>query len=158
MSQIQQEEKDAYSIKDIQDILPHRYPFLMIDRVVKREFNDGKRIGSQAWAIKNITINEPFFQGHFPGEPIMPGVLLLESMSQTGAFACLHEEERFKNLFIVGVNSSRFRRPVLPGHQLLIHALVVKHKKSIFVIQCKIHSDNQLMSEAEIVAHVDFMD
>lgn len=152
------EEEALYSITDIQNILPHRYPFLLIDKVVKRKEVEKEkvRIGSQVWAIKNVTINEPFFQGHFPEKPIMPGVLLLESMAQTGAFACLKKEEKFKNLFIVGVNSARFRRPVLPGHQLHINALVTKQKKTIFVIQCQIHCNEQLMAEAEIRAHVEF--
>ena len=149
--------KDVYSLQEIQDILPHRYPFLLIDRVIKKEKSKtGDRIGSRVWTIKNVTINEPFFQGHFPNRPIMPGVLLIEAMAQTAAFACLKENEGFKTVSIASISSARFRRPVLPGYQLLINAKVLKQKKSIFVVSSEVHSDNNLMAEAEIIAHVEF--
>ena len=100
-------------IQEIMDFLPHRYPFLLIDRIL--EFEANKRIVG----IKNVTINEPFFQGHFPGHPIMPGVLLLEAMAQTGGVLALKslppEEVKKKVLYFMSIDKAKFRKPVLPG-------------------------------------------
>lgn len=150
--------EDIYTIQDIQRILPHQYPFLLIDRIIKKIDPESvkDRRGAQVWAIKNVSINEPYFQGHFPGRPIMPGVLLIEAMAQTSAFACSKKNEVFKTIFITGLKSVRFRKPVYPGYQLIIHSKVLKQKKSFFIIQSNVCFDEKLMAEAEIMAHVEF--
>lgn len=115
----------------IQKILPHRYPFLLVDTVL--EIERLKRIVS----TKNVTVNEPYFQGHFPGKPVMPGVLIIESMAQTGGLLLLSEiSERDKKLFyLAAVDESRFRRPVVPGDQLRIEVTVLKWRGAGF---CKL--------------------
>jgi 3-hydroxyacyl-[acyl-carrier-protein] dehydratase len=116
----------AMDINQIQAILPHRYPFLLIDRVVEMERK--KRIV----AIKNVTINEPFFAGHFPNYPIMPGVLIVEAMAQAGGAMLLTEVEDRSNKLIVftGIEKARFRRPVVPGDQLRIEVVMLSWKES----------------------------
>ena len=111
----------TFDIQEILDFLPHRYPFLLIDRVV--EFEPAKRLV----AIKNVTINEPFFQGHFPGYPIMPGVLVVEAMAQAGAIIMMAEiPDREKKLVVfTGIERAKFRRPVTPGDQLRIEVDVL---------------------------------
>src|SRR3989339_2226547 len=100
-------------IKEIMELVPHRYPFLLIDRVI--ELEEGKR----AVAIKNVTMNEGFFQGHFPGHPIMPGVLIIEAIAQTGVIMALRNmESSGKIVYFAGIDNVRFRKPVLPGDQL----------------------------------------
>ncbi|MGC2698131.1 MAG: 3-hydroxyacyl-ACP dehydratase FabZ [Candidatus Angelobacter sp.] len=118
------EKSGPLDIKQIQSILPHRYPFLLIDRVL--EIERKKRIV----AIKNVTINEPFFNGHFPGFPIMPGVLIVEAMAQTGGVMLLGEVEDRNDKLIVftGIEKARFRRPVVPGDQLRIEVEVLSWK------------------------------
>src|SRR5271155_2619888 len=104
-----------FSIQEIMDFLPHRYPFLLIDRVV--EFEPTKRLV----AIKNVTVNEPFFQGHFPGHPVMPGVLIVESMAQTAAalvISTLGPEIGIPIVYFMSIENAKFRRPVVPGDQL----------------------------------------
>jgi len=104
--------------------LPHRYPFLLVDRIL--ELEEGRIVG-----VKNVTINEPFFQGHFPGEPVMPGVLVLESMGQVAAVMIINREElKGKFTYLVGLDRVRFRKPVLPGDQLVTEAKVKKVKRS----------------------------
>ena len=116
--------KIKYNIQDIIKILPHRYPFILIDRI------DEVKPGEYVNAIKNVTINEPYFQGHFPGQPVMPGVLSLESIAQTTAFLMLHEldDPLKKNMFISGVDDVRFRRLITPGDTLNIN-IRLKSKK-----------------------------
>ncbi len=134
-------------IQEILDFLPHRYPFLLVDRVI--EYQAGERIV----AIKNVTFNEPFFQGHFPGVPIMPGVLIIESMAQAGGvlvFKTLPDRDR-KLVFFMGINKARFRRPVRPGDQLRIEMDVVRVKKRFGKLQGKAFVDGKLVSEADIL-------
>ena len=134
-------------IQEILDFLPHRYPFLLVDRVI--EYQAGERIV----AIKNVTFNEPFFQGHFPGVPIMPGVLIIESMAQAGGvlvFKTLPDRDR-KLVFFMGINNARFRRPVRPGDQLRIEMDVVRVKKRFGKLQGKAFVDGKLVSEADIL-------
>ncbi len=114
------------NIKEIMEILPHRYPFLLIDRV--EEIETGKR----AVAYKNVTMNEPFFQGHFPGEPIMPGVLIVEALAQTGAVAILSMPEyKGKIALFGGIDKLRFKRQVVPGDVLKLEVEIIKRKGPI---------------------------
>ena len=120
-------QQKQFSINDIIKILPHRYPFILIDKLEVIE------PGKSLIAIKNVTINEPFFQGHFPGQPIMPGVLSLESMAQAGAFLMLSqvEDPLSKNMFFSSVEKAKFRKPIVPGDQLQIKMELIKRKLNI---------------------------
>jgi len=140
---------DNEVILDVQEImrfLPHRYPFLLIDRIV--EFEELKRIV----AIKNVTFNEPFFQGHFPGVPIMPGVLIIEAMAQAGGvlvFKTLPDREN-KLVFFMGIENAKFRKPVRPGDQLRIEMTVLRVKSRVGKLQGKAFVDESLVAEAGI--------
>ncbi len=142
--------KDKYNIQDIIKILPHRYPFILIDRI--DEVKPGKFVN----AIKNVTINEPFFQGHFPGQPVMPGVLSLESIAQTTAFLMLHEldDPLKKNMFISGVDGVRFRRLIVPGDQLEINIQLKSKKLTLYKFEGTIKIDNQLAVQAIITSNL----
>lgn len=132
-------------IIEIQKILPHRYPFLMIDAI--EEVERKKRIVG----IKNVTINEPFFQGHFPAKPVMPGVLIVESMAQTGGLLLLLEIEDRENklLYFAGIDNARFRRPVVPGDQLRVVVNVLAWRGTNFCkIEGKAYVKDQLAAEA----------
>jgi 3-hydroxyacyl-[acyl-carrier-protein] dehydratase len=135
-------------VKGIMEILPHRYPFLLVDRIV--ELERGKSITG----IKNVTFNEPFFQGHFPGEPVMPGVLILEAMAQAGGIlACLSDQEMIGRLvYFAGVDKARFRRVVRPGDQLVLRLEMIKQKGKITKMSGKAYVDEQLATEAELMA------
>ena len=136
-------------INEIMGILPHGYPFLLVDRIVELEM--GKRIVG----IKNVTINEPFFQGHFPGQPIMPGVLILEAMAQTAgvlAFKSMSEELRKKVVYFMSIDKVRFRRPVVPGDQIRMEMLVSRQRKSVWSFTGKAYVEGQLAAEAELMA------
>jgi 3-hydroxyacyl-[acyl-carrier-protein] dehydratase len=136
-------------INDILRHLPHRYPFLLIDRVI--EFNKGESLTG----IKNVTYNEPFFQGHFPQRPVMPGVLILEAMAQaTGllAFRTLENTaDRDSLYFLVGMDRVRFKRPVEPGDQLLLSARLLKTKRGIWMFDCDARVDGAIAASAEIM-------
>jgi 3-hydroxyacyl-[acyl-carrier-protein] dehydratase len=136
-------------INDILRHLPHRYPFLLIDRVI--EFNKGESLTG----IKNVTYNEPFFQGHFPQRPVMPGVLILEAMAQaTGllAFRTLENTaDRDTLYFLVGMDRVRFKRPVEPGDQLLLSARLLKTKRGIWMFDCDARVDGAIAASAEIM-------
>jgi len=136
-----------YDVTEIQKYLPHRYPFLMIDGVLEMERL--KRIV----AIKNVTINEAHFQGHFPGKPVMPGVLIIEGMAQAGGLLLLHEipDRENKLLFLAAVDGVRFRRPVLPGHQLRIEVTVANWRGDFCKIEGKGLVDGQLAAEATLM-------
>lgn len=136
-------------INEILDHLPHRYPFLLIDRVTDY------RQGESLTGIKNVTYNEPFFQGHFPQRPVMPGVLILEAMAQaTGllAFRTLgNTADRETLYFLVGMNKVRFKQPVEPGDQLVITANLIREKRGIWIFDCSARVDDKLVSSAEIM-------
>ena len=139
----------AYDIREILALLPHRYPFILVDRIV--EITLGERIVG----LKNVTINEPFFQGHFPGEPIMPGVLILECMAQVGAIlAYLTEREKFGGqlVYFAGLDEVRFRRKVIPGDQLIIKTEILKRKGKVYKLASKAFVDEQLATEALLMA------
>jgi len=136
-------------IEQVMQYLPHRYPFLLIDKVTEME------LGKTVTAIKNVTINEPFFQGHFPSEPVMPGVLILEGMAQVGgilAYYSLPEMVGKKLIYFAGIDKVRFRRPVVPGDQLIFEMMVLKHKGKIWKMEGKAKVDKELAAEAEFMA------
>jgi len=136
-------------IKEIMGILPHAYPLLLVDRIVEMEA--GKRIVG----IKNVTYNEPFFPGHFPGRPIMPGVLIVEAMAQTAGilvFSSLPQEQFKRPVYFLGIDNVRFRKPVIPGDQLRLELEITKHRQSIWGFKGKALVDGNLVAEAELLA------
>ena len=137
-------------IQEILGLLPHRYPFLLIDRIV--EFERSKRLV----AIKNVTINEPFFQGHFPDHPIMPGVLMVEAMAQAGGIIMMYElEDRLSKLVVfTGIERAKFRRPVTPGDQLRIEVEVLAFRSRAGRIQGRALVDGKLACEATLTCQV----
>jgi 3-hydroxyacyl-[acyl-carrier-protein] dehydratase len=135
---------------EIQSILPHRYPFLLVDRI--RELDADRRIVG----IKNVSINEPFFQGHFPGRPVMPGVLILEALAQVGgvlAFKSLGSVGR-PVVYLTGINGAKFRKPVVPGDILRLEVDVIKKRPPFWKMQGKAYVDTELVCEAEVTAMV----
>ncbi len=141
---------ESVPVLDIREIvrnLPHRYPFLLVDRIL--EYEPGRR----AVGIKNVTINEPFFQGHFPGMPIMPGVLIVESMAQVGGFLVFMGLPNRENklVYFMGIESCRFRKPVVPGDQLRIEIDVIRVKTRVGKLKGKAYVDGNLTAEAEIM-------
>jgi len=139
-------------INEVMDFLPHRYPFLMIDRIL--EFEADKRVVG----LKNVTINEPFFQGHFPGHPIMPGVLLLEAMAQTGGVMALMslpaEEVKKKVLYFMSIDKAKFRKPVLPGDQVRFELTLIKARGNIKSFKAEAKVDGAVVAEAEMMAMI----
>ena len=142
------------TIEKIKKILPHRYPFLLVDRVVSVQEGKGSHTkeGRVVEAIKNVTINEDFFNGHFPENPIMPGVLILEAMAQVGALANHSPDDPDLEFMIASVNNAKFRRPVVPGDQLLLRGEILKEKGKIKLIGCSAKVDGVLVAEAEVMA------
>jgi beta-hydroxyacyl-ACP dehydratase FabZ len=141
-------------IQEIFDILPHRYPFLLVDRILEMEM--GKRIVG----IKNVTINEPFFQGHFPGHPIMPGVLLLEAMAQTGGVLAMRSAEaagmdlKTKVIYFMTIDKVKFRKPVVPGDQVRFELDLVKARGNIMSLKAHALVDGAVVAEAELMAMI----
>ena len=136
-------------IHEVREYLPHRYPFLLVDRVVSVE--PGKRIE----AYKNVSINEPFFNGHFPDEPIMPGVLIVEALAQAaGILGFVTANKKPADGFIyllVGTDKARFKRPVVPGDRLMMRAEVISAKRKIWKFDCKAHVEDEFVCSAEIL-------
>ena len=132
-------------IDEIQKVLPHRYPFLLVDRII--EIDDNKSVTG----IKNVSFNEPFFQGHFPDNPIMPGVLIIEAMAQVGAYAALnYPEVENKIAFLAGIDRARFRHPVIPGDTLKIKTELVKIRANSGRIKCSAYVEDKLVADAEM--------
>ena len=137
-----------FDINKVMEYLPHRYPFLLVDRVI--ESKDDKYLS----ALKNVTVNEPFFQGHFPGDPIMPGVLVLEAMAQaTGllAFSSMNDGHESKLYMLVGIDKARFRGQVIPGDQLLLNVRLKRNMRGIGIFECQASVDGKIVAEAEMM-------
>lgn len=134
--------------KEILSILPHRYPILLVDRV--EELEPGKRIV----AIKNVTFNEPFFQGHFPGQPIMPGVFMIEAMAQVGGVLAIRSEPeaRSKLVYFLGIEKAKFRKPVVPGDQIRFTVEVLQRRGAFWRLKGEGHVSGKLVVEAELTA------
>jgi 3-hydroxyacyl-[acyl-carrier-protein] dehydratase len=135
-------------VNEIMKILPHRYPFLLVDRII--ELDKGKKIVG----LKNVTINEPFFPGHFPGHPVMPGVLIVEAMAQVAAILAYQsaEENKGKVTYFVGIDNTKFRKPVVPGDQLRFELEVSGCRRGIWSFQGKAYVDGKLVTESELRA------
>ena len=141
----------AMDVREIKRILPHRYPFLLVDRILSWE------IGKNIVGVKNVTLNEPFFMGHFPNNPIMPGVLIIEPLAQVGGIlALLSVPEHLGNpaIFLMSLDKVRFRKPVVPGDQLILELEVLRGGKKFFKMMGKAFVDKQLVAEGELMAAV----
>jgi beta-hydroxyacyl-ACP dehydratase FabZ len=138
------------TFQDIQHILPHRYPFLLVDKIIEQ---DEKHIVG----IKNVTSNEPFFQGHFPGFPVMPGVLILEAMAQVGAVFFLEnvEDRENKIVYLAGIDHAKFRKPVLPGDQLRLELELLRLRKNSGKMKGTAYVDNEIVAEVELFTILD---
>jgi len=138
-----------FDILKIMDVLQHRYPFILIDRILELV------PGEKAVALKNVTINEPFFQGHFPNAPIMPGVLIVEAMGQTGVVLA-HESRPEKSqvdiAYFMGMDKVRFRKPVVPGDQLILELRILRRRAKVFKMSGTARVDETLVAEAELMA------
>ncbi len=141
--------KSSYSIGDILKIMPHRYPFLLVDRILK--LTEESVIG-----IKNVTINEPFFGGHFPEEPVMPGVLIIEAMAQVGGFLLLNriDDTRNKLPYFMMIDKVKFRKPVRPGDQLRSEVTMKRFRKKLCVIEGKAFVGDELVAQGEFTAMI----
>jgi 3-hydroxyacyl-[acyl-carrier-protein] dehydratase len=139
---------ESVDIFQILKLLPHRYPFLMIDRIVEIEGGDA------AVGIKNVTINEPHFQGHFPEQPVMPGVLIIEAMAQTAGAICIHAggNDKPSLVYFMTIDNAKFRKPVVPGDQLRIAVRKTKQRGSIFRFSCEATVDGVKVAEADVSA------
>jgi len=142
-------EKD-YDIQAIMDLLPHRYPFLLVDRITELEK------GEKVVGLKNVTINEPHFQGHFPGRPIMPGVLIVEAMAQVGGVLAFESaaEDVGGLIYFMSIDKVKFRQPVFPGDQLILEAKVLKLKRKIIKMSGTASVDGKIVTEAEFMATI----
>jgi len=140
--------EEVADIQAIMDYLPHRYPFLLVDRVL--EIVPGEKIV----ALKNVTTNEPFFQGHFPGNPIMPGVLIVEAMAQAGGvlFASQLKENHGNLFYFMGMDKVKFRKPVVPGDQIILEVKIIRQRSKAVKMAGTATVDQKVVAEAEIMA------
>jgi len=141
--------ESEYDIQEIMEMLPHRYPFLLVDRVLQL-IPDDKIV-----ALKNVTINEPFFQGHFPGKPVMPGVLIIEAMAQAGgilAYMTAPPEKRNRLIYFMAMDKVKFRKMVIPGDQIIFEAKMIKFRSKVAKMSGTATVDDQLVAEAELMA------
>lgn len=139
---------DTVDILGLMKLLPHRYPFLLVDKIIEID-EDNSAIG-----IKNVTINEPHFQGHFPEQPVMPGVLIVEAMAQTAGAICIRSQNTDKPsvVYFMTIDNAKFRRPVVPGDRLEIHVKKLKKRGNIWRFACEAMVDGAKAAEAEISA------
>ncbi len=138
-------------IKKIMKMIPHRFPFVLVDRILELV------IGETCVGLKNVTINEPFFAGHFPEDPIMPGVLIIEAMAQTAAVAvCMTFDDPYaeKSVYFMSIENAKFRKPVTPGDQLIINIKKLKQKAAIWKFQAHVEVDGKVVAEAKLTAMV----
>ena len=142
--------KSQFEIQDIMKILPHRYPMILIDRIT--EITEGVGLT----AIKNVTINEPYFAGHFPAQPVMPAVLILESMAQAGAFLVLNTvpDPLQKNMLFSSISDSKFRIPIIPGDQVEIKMQLIKIRLGAVKLRGDAYVDGKLVAEANLMANI----
>ncbi len=145
-------ENKIYHVEEIMDMLPHRYPFLLVDRL-EVEVPGEKGVG-----LKNVTMNEEFFQGHFPGNPVMPGVLQIEAMAQTAGALVIAADENFreskKSVLFMSIDGVKFRKQVKPGDQLRMHVEKIRARRNVFVFKGESKVDGQTVSEAEFTAMI----
>lgn len=148
--QHERKEGVVFDVNAIQKILPHRYPFLLVDKII--DF----KIDERVVGVKNVTANEPFFQGHFPGQPVMPGVLIIEAMAQTGGILLLNgvENPGDKLVFFMSINNAKFRRPVVPGDQLIFELKMVTRKSRVCQMSGRAFVDGTLVAEADLLASI----
>jgi 3-hydroxyacyl-[acyl-carrier-protein] dehydratase len=147
-----EETKATLGVADLREILtllPHRYPFLLVDKIIEIDGDD------RAIGIKNVTVNEPHFMGHFPDHPIMPGVLLIEGMAQTAGAICARKSRSGSSLvYFMTIDNARFRKPVVPGDRVEFHVVKQKQRGNIWKFHCDAKVDGQLVAEADIGAMI----
>ena len=145
-------ENKVYNVEEIMSMLPHRYPFLLVDRLIVEED------GAKGVGIKNVTMNEEFFQGHFPNNPVMPGVLQVEAMAQTAGAIVLAGMgdlgDKKPSVFFMSIDGVKFRKPVKPGDQLMMHVEKIKDRGKVFVFKGESRVDGKVVSEAEFTAMI----
>ncbi|MFA5122209.1 3-hydroxyacyl-ACP dehydratase FabZ [Zavarzinia sp.] len=143
---------DSVDVLRIMEMIPHRYPMLLVDRVVEMKG------GESAVGIKNVTFNEPFFQGHFPGHPVMPGVLIVEAMAQTSGIVVIHGLGGGKSanrlVYFMSIENCRFRKPVVPGDQMRIHVQKERGRGNVWKFNCAAKVDGMLVAEATVTAMI----
>ena len=143
-------ENKIYYIEDIMKLLPHRYPFLLVDRL------EVEVPGEKGMGLKNLTMNEEFYQGHFPNNPVMPGVLQIEAMAQTAGtiVSAAAEGDKTPNVLFMSIDGVKFRKPVKPGDQMKMYVEKIQSRRNIFVFRGKAYVDDKLVSEAEFTAMI----
>ena len=151
MSGNEESSKPVLDVNDIMKLIPHRYPFLLVDKIVKLEK------GKSCVGVKNVTINEPFFQGHFPGHPIMPGVLLIEAMAQCGGLLAIKSSDNEDDIagqvvYFMGIDKAKFRKPVFPGDTVEFHMEIIKLRKNLLHLSGIAYVDGAKVCEAEVKA------
>lgn len=134
--------------REIQSLLPHRFPFLLVDRIIELEPN------VKITGLKNVTINEPFFQGHFPGYPVMPGVLIIEAMAQIAGILAYRSGVQGDTVYFMSIEKAKFRKPVIPGDQLLLKLNVLQQRGSVWKFSGEAFVDEKLVSEVEFTAMI----
>lgn len=151
-------QEPVLNVMQVMRQLPHRMPFLFVDKIISIEkgTSASSRVGQKAVGIKNVTINEPFFAGHFPERAIMPGVLLVEAMAQVGGIAYSRPNDPKMDVVIASIRSAKFREPVVPGDQVVITAEIARDGGQLLIVRAKAEVDQRVVAEAELVAKITF--